>query len=161
MAAQYSTGSDQVIQPGGSAVFDLAPVPCNRGMIYHRQGSAQFRLASPSAMGYRRGGCNCPCRGMPSANYVVSFHGNVGLPEGTTVTPITLALALDGETDLDSAMESTPAAAEEYNNVGAEVVEEVPWICRCGSVSVRNTGATPITLRAGATITFDFAGVRR
>lgn len=159
MAAQYSTSADQTIQPGASAVFDLAPVPCRSGLIYHKQGSALFRLASPSLMGYRRG-CGCCC-GMPTANYVVSFHGNVGLPTGTTVTPISLALALDGEVDVDSTMESTPTATEAYNSVGTAVVEDVPWICRCGSVSVRNTSTVPVVLRAGATLAFDFDNVQR
>lgn len=159
MAAQYSTSADQIIPAGGSAYFDLAPVPCRRGLIYHRQGSAQFRLASPSLLGFRW--CGCGCCGMPTANYVVSFHGNVGLPADATVEPITLALALDGEPDLDSVMESTPAAVETYNSVGTEVVEEIPWICRCGSISLRNTGTQPVTLRAGATITFDFGNVQR
>ena len=160
MAAQYSTSVDQTIPAGGSAVFDLAPVPCRQGLIYHREGGAQFRLASPSILGYGRG-CGCSCCGTPTANYVVSFHGNVGLPEGAEIIPITLALALDGEVDPDSVMESSPATAEVYNSVGTEVVEEVPWICRCGSVSLRNTSTAPIVLRAGATITFDFAGICR
>ena len=156
--AQYSTSSDQTIPAGGSAVFDLAPVPCRRGLIYHRDGSAIFRLASPAALGFGRG-CGCACCGMPTAKYNVSFHGNVGLPEGAAIIPITLALALDGEPDPDSVMESSPATADIYNNVGTVVVEEIPWLCRCGSVSLRNTSTAPIVLRAGATITLDFAGV--
>ena len=155
MSAEYSTSVDQTIQPGGAAFFDLAPVPCRAGLVYHRQGGTQFRLASPSLMGFRRRCCR-----MPNANYDVSFHGNVAVSEtGDVDEGVSLQLALDGAADPGSLMLATPVATGDFTNVGADIVVEVPWICRCSSVSLVNTGTEPVTLRAGATIKFNFTGV--
>lgn len=159
MAAEYSTSVDQTIPAGGSAVFDLAPVPCRSGLIYHRDGGTQFRLASPSLLGCdaRRG---CCCR-MPTANYKVGFHGNVSLPaDGELDDPVSLALSLDGEPDPGAFMFPDLSAVEVFGNVGAGIVAEIPWVCRCGTVALRNTSTQPVILRAGATITFDFDGVQ-
>jgi hypothetical protein len=96
---------------------------------------------------------------MPNADYNVSFHGNVAIPEGGAVEEISLQLALDGAPDPGSLMLTTPTAAEIFDNVGTDIVAEVPWICRCSTVALLNTGANPVTLRAGATLKFDFTGV--
>lgn len=155
MSAEYRTSADQTIPAGGSVVFDLAPVPCRRGLIYHSQGDPQFRLASPALMGVRR---SCCCR-MPMANYNVAFHGNIAVPEEGTVEQISLQLALDGFGNPGSLMLADPTDTELFSNVGTDIVVEVPWICRCSSVAVINPGDEPLVLRAGATIKFDFAGV--
>ena len=155
MSAEYRTSADQTIPAGGSAVFDLAPVPCRRGLVYHPDGDPQFRLASPALMGVQRG---CCCR-MPMANYGVAFHGNLAVPEGGTVGQLSLQLALDGAPNPGSLMLADPTAAEIFSNVGADIVVSVPWICRCSTVALVNTGTDPVTLRAGATIKFDFTGV--
>lgn len=161
MAVEYSTSVDQTIPSGGSAFFDLSPSPCRRGLIYHRDGSTQFRLASPALMGVRRScGCCCGC-GNPTANYAVAFHGNIAIPTGGTVEAIQLSLALDGEPDPASLMISTPTALEAFNNIGTEIVAEVPWICRCTTLAVRNTSTQSVTLRAGATLTIEFDNIQR
>lgn len=159
MAAEYSTSVDQTIPAGGSAFFDLAPVPCRRGLIYHRDGGTIFKLASPALLGCNMRRCCCN-RKMPTANYVVSFHGNVAIPTGGTVEAVTLALALDGEVDPASVMSTTPPAVEVFDNIGTGIVAEVPWICRCAPIALRNTSTQPVILRAGANITFDFYGVQ-
>ena len=160
MAAEYSANAVQVIPVNGSVIFTESPVPCNRGMIYHRDESGLFRLASPSVMGYccRR---RCCCSDFPSADYNVSFHANISLPEGGTVEPISLAIAIDGEVDPSSVMTITvPLVSEtDGDNVGAHVIVSVPCICRCSSVSVRNVSTQPINVQ-NANIVFDFAGVR-
>jgi hypothetical protein len=97
---------------------------------------------------------------MPTANYTVSFHANVQIPDGGTVGPVSLAIFVDGEEDPSSTMTVTPAAVEEAFNVGAEIIVAVPWICRCSSVSVRNIGTEPVDV-LNANIVFDFSGVRR
>jgi hypothetical protein len=97
---------------------------------------------------------------MPTANYVVSFHANIQVPEGGTVEPISLALAIDGEIDPSSEMIFTPAAVEEFGNVSAEIIVAVPAICRCSTVSVRNTSTQPIEVQ-NANIVIDYAGIRR
>lgn len=159
MAAEYSANAIQTVAAGGSVIFTESPVPCNRGLIYHRDESGAFRLASPTAMGRgcRRG---CCCQDYPTANYQVAFHANIQIPEGGTVEPISLAIAIDGEVDASSIMTYTPAAVEELGNVGADVIVAVPCICRCSSVSVRNVSTQPIEV-VNANIVFDFAGVRQ
>lgn len=160
MAAEYSANDLQIVPANGGVVFTEAPVPCNRGMIYHRDESALFRLASPRAMGVpcRR----CCCCGFPEADYRVAFHANIAVPaepEGT-VEEIQLAIAIDGEIDPSSIMSYTPADLDVFGNVGADVIASVPCICGCSSVSVRNISAQPVAVR-NANIVFDFAGVRR
>ena len=51
MAAEYSANAIQTVATGGSVIFTESPVPCNKGLIYHRDESGIFRLASPTAMG--------------------------------------------------------------------------------------------------------------
>lgn len=160
MAAEYSANATQLVQANGSVIFTESPVPCNRGMIFHRDESGIFRLASPSVLGVccRR---TCCCD-FPEALYQVAFHANIAVP-GTpagTVEEISLALAIDGEIDPSSTMLFTPAAVDEYGNVGADIIVAVPCICRCSSVSVRNTSTQAINVQ-NANLVFDFAGIKR
>ncbi len=161
MAAEYSANAVQTVAPNTSVIFTESPVPCNRGMIYHRDESGLFRLASPSTLGC---GCRrrCCCSDFPSADYEVSFHANISVPEepAGTVEPISLALVIDGEIDPSSIMTFTPAAIGDLGNVGADIIVSVPCICRCGSVSVRNISTQAINVQ-NANIVFDFAGIRR
>lgn len=157
MAAEFSANSLQTVASGGSVVFTESPVPCNRGLIFHRDESGIFRLASPSSMGcfIRR----CCCQGMPASNYEVAFHANIALPAEGTVKAISLALAIDGEIDPSSTMTVTPAAVSQFGNVGADIIVSVPAICRCNSVSVRNISDQAVDVQ-NANIVFDFFGVR-
>lgn len=161
MAAEYSANALQLVQPNGSVIFTESPVPCNRGMIFHRDESGIFRLASPSVMGVccRR---TCCCSGFPEALYRVSFHANISVPSDPagTVEEISLALAIDGEIDPSSTMLFTPAAVDEFGNVGKDIMVAVPCICRCSSVSVRNTSTQAINVQ-NANIVFDFANIKR
>lgn len=159
MAAEYSANAIQTVASGGSVIFTESPVPCRAGLIYHREESGSFRLASPSAMG-RNCRRRCCCADYPTANYQVAFHANVQIPAEGTVGPIALAVAIDGETDPSSIMIFTPAEVEQLGNVGAEVIVAVPCICRCSSVSIRNVSTQPIQVQ-NANIVFDFAGVRQ
>ncbi len=162
MAAEYSANALQVVQPNGSVIFTESPVPCNRGLIYHRDESGLFRLASPTTMGYsfRR---SCCCGPLPSANYECAFHCNISVPTDPagTVEPISLAIVIDGEIDPSSIMTVTVPLVSDVtgDNVGADIIVSVPWICRCSSVSVRNISAQPINV-LNANLVFDFAGIR-
>jgi hypothetical protein len=144
MAAEYSANALQSVPVGGSVIFTESPVPCNRGLVYHRDGSGLFRLAGNNC-------CRCCCRG---TDYEVGFHANIQIPEGGTVETISLAIFVDGEEDPSSIMSVTPAAVQEPFNVGAGIIATVPCICRCSSVSVRNVSTQPIEV-ANANITFD------
>ena len=138
MAAEYSSNALQTVAPNGSVIFTESPVPCRRGFVFHRDESGLFRLASNSV--------NNPCARC-NANYQIAFHANIQIPSGGTVEPISLAIAIDGEIDPSSEMIFTPAAVEEFGNVGAEIIASVPWICRCSSVSVRNTSTQAIEVQ--------------
>lgn len=145
MAAEYSANALQTVPAGGSVIFTESPVPCNQGLVYHRDGSGLFRLAG------KNGCCRCCCRG---TDYEVGFHANIQIPTGGTVEAISLAIFVDGEEDPSSIMTVTPAAVGEAFNVGAGIIATVPCICRCSSVSVRNVSAQAIEV-SNANITFD------
>ncbi len=72
------------------------------------------------------------------ARFFVTFGGNVAVPTGGTVGPISMAIAIEGEPVPASSMIVTPAAAEQYFNVKASVFVDVPRGC-CVNISVRNT----------------------
>lgn len=158
MAAEYSANVAQNVAVNGSAVFTESPVPCNRGLVFHRDESGIFRLASPSVIGCYRN--RCCCEGMPMANYLVHFGGNIAVPAGGTAEEISMALFIDGEVDPSSTMIYTPAAAGDFGNIGTTVIVQVPWICRCASVSVRNTSTQAITLQ-NANLVVDYLGITR
>ena len=145
MSAEYGANAIQTVASNGSVIFTESPVPCRRGFIYHRDESGLFRLASNAI--------NNPCSRC-NADYLVAFHANIQIPEGGTVEPISLAVFVDGEEDPSSTMIFTPTAVEQFGNVGAELIVAVPWICRCSSVSVRNTSAQAIEVQ-NANIVFN------
>ena len=160
MAAEYSAFGDQTVAAGAGIVFTEAPVPCNRGLIYHRDDSPLFRLASPSAMNFGAYRSCCCCGNLPTANYVVTASANVSIPTDGTVGPVSLGVYVDGELDPASVRTVTPAAAGDVFSIRTQSVVVVPWLCRCSSVSIRNVGDQSITV-TDPDIIFRFAGVRR
>ena len=92
--------------------------------ILHRSGSGLVTLR----------GITNQCR----ARFRVTFGGNVGLPTGGTLGPISLAIAINGEPVATTTMISTPAALEELNNVFSSIFLDVPAGC-CSQISVKNT----------------------
>ena len=91
--------------------------------IVHREGSGLVTVR----------GITDQCR----ARYKVSFGGNVAIPTGGTVGPISLAISINGEGIAATTMISTPAAVEEYNNVFSAVFLDVPRGC-CYTISGQN-----------------------
>lgn len=158
MAAEFSANQLQLVPANGAVIFTESPVPCNRGMIYHRDESGLFRLAGPRAFGVscRR----CCCCGFPEADYNVTFHANIAVPTGGTAEEVQLAVFVDGEEDPSSIMSYTPASLETFGNVGAEIVASVPCICGCSSVSVRNISTQPVDVR-NANLVISFDRIRR
>lgn len=92
--------------------------------IIHRDGSGLVTLR----------GITNQCR----ARFRVTFGGNVGLPTGGTLGPVSLAIAINGEPVATTTMISTPAALEELNNVFSSIFLDVPAGC-CSQISVKNT----------------------
>ena len=150
MSAEYSNSLSQTISANSSVVFNESPVPCQEHLIYHRDGSGIFRLVNRF---FRQNLCSCWKR---NSNYLVTFGANISIPEGGTVGPISLALVIDGEIDQSAVMTVTPAAVNEPFNVSVDVIAQVPYICTCSNVSVRNISDQPITV-TNANIVFDKA----
>lgn len=122
--AEFISALPQTVEVNANVLFsDTVVAPCPK--VRHREGSGIFTL---------KGG-----------RYYVSFDANVAIPTGETVGAITLALALNGEALQGGTMVVTPAAVEEFFNVSRFMEIDVPCNC-CYTLSVRNIGATPVTV---------------
>ena len=133
--AEYTSNAVQTVAAGQNVLFTDAPIPCTKGYVIHREGSGLFTL---------RGIVN-NCSGC-FARYKISFGANIAIPTGGTVEPISLALAIDGEPIPTSSIISTPAAAEDYDNVYASIFITVPRGC-CYTVAVENTSTQAIDVQ--------------
>ena len=100
--------------------------------ISHREGSGLITL---------RGNGN-----QSRPRYKISFGGNIAVPTGETVGPVSLAIALEGESIAASTMTVTPAAVENYFNVFSAIFVDVPRGC-CISVSVKNVGTISVDVQ--------------
>lgn len=126
--AEYAYNPIQLVEPNQNVLLDTV-IPCNKGYVFHRENSGIVIL---------RGIVNCPQACF--ARYQVTFNGNIALPEGATVGPISVALAIDGEPIQTSRAIITPAAADEYGNVTSTAIITVPRGC-CFTVTVENVSA--------------------
>lgn len=79
------------------------------------------------------------------ARYKVSFGGNIAIPTGGAVSPISIALSVSGEPLASATAIVTPAAVEDYFNVFTAVFIEVPRGC-CVTVAVENTSTQAINV---------------
>ena len=132
MAAEYLANAVQEVSLNAPIIFS-ASIPCTRGYVYHEDETGIFIL---------RGIVNNACNRF--ATYQVTFNGNIALPAGATVTPIAIAVTVNGEPRLTSRAIFTPAAVEEYGNVTSTAIIKVPRGC-CFSLSVENIPATTDT----------------
>lgn len=137
--AEYVYNPVQQVQANQNVLLN-GSIPCNKGYIYHRDGSGLLTLR-----GVVNGACGC------FARYQVTFNGNIAVPTGGTVGPIAIALAINGEPIQTSRAIVTPAAAADdppttnnFFNVTSTAIITVPRGC-CLNVSVENVseGATP------------------
>ena len=126
--AEFASNPVQLVEPNQNVLLDTV-IACNKGYVFHRDQSGIVIL---------RGIVNCP--NACYARYQVTFNGNIALPEGATVGPISVALAIDGEPVQTSRAIVTPAAADEYFNVTSTAIITVPKGC-CFTVAVENTSA--------------------
>lgn len=118
--------------PANQNVYFTDTVICGNYSMSHRDDSGLVTL---------RGVTN-QCR----ARFKVSFGGNIAVPTGQTVGPISLTIAIEGEPSRATTMTVTPAAVEEYFNVFSSTYIDVPNAC-CISVSVQNTSDIPINVQ--------------
>ena len=127
MAAEYLANTVQSINLNAPAIF-TASIPCTKGYVYHEDETGIFILRGIT--------CN-QC----FATYQVTFNGNIALPEGATVTPIALAITVNGEPRVTSRAIYTPIAVNEYGNVTSTAIIKVPKGC-CFSIAVEHVAAT-------------------
>ena len=139
--AEFTRNDIQVVQPNQPVLLDTT-IGCPNGYVLHREGSGIVTL---------RGITNC-C----FARYQVTFNGNIAIPDGGTVGPISIAIAIDGEPVLTSKAIVTPAATapvppteDNFFNVTSTAIITVPKGC-CFNISVENTSSstTPATTPA-------------
>lgn len=132
MAAEYLANAVQEVSLNSPIIF-TASIPCNRGYIYHEDETGIFIL---------RGIVNNQCAKF--ATYQVTFNGNIGIPEGGDLTPIAVAVTVNGEPRLTSRAIYVPAATTDtgdYGNVTSTAIIKVPRGC-CFSLSVEAVPAT-------------------
>ena len=135
--AEFTYNPVQLVEPGQSVVLNTT-IACNKGYVIHRNESGLVILR-----GIVNNPCNCYAR------YQVTFNGNIAIPEGGTVNPVGVGIAIDGEPVLTSRALFTPAAADDYGNVTSTAIVTVPKGC-CFSCSIENVSPTPATGTAPA-----------
>lgn len=110
-----------------SAIAFEASIPCPNGCVFHEDGTGIFILRGKTN--------NCFSR------YQITFNGNIEIPEGGAVTPIAIAISVNGEGRPYSTAVFVPAAVETLGNVTSTAIVTVPRGC-CFTVAVRYVDAT-------------------
>ena len=123
--ARYITATDQNVALNGTIPFDIVSIPCNRGCV----------IPLSTGILTLKGGAN------NHARYTVDLQANVSIPTGGAVTPIALAITLNGVPLPESAAIVTPAAVEDVWHVNTSIPIIVPCGC-CVSVSAAYVDAT-------------------
>lgn len=123
--AKYVTSTDQNVALNNTIPFNIVSIPCNKGCVV------------PLATGVLtlKGGAN------QFARYDVDVNANVAIPEGGAVTPLAVAITLNGVPIPDSVAIITPAEAEDVWHINTSTVITVPCGC-CVSVSAEYVDAT-------------------
>ena len=124
--AEFLNNDIQNVALNGPVIF-TASIPCNRGYIYHEDNTGIFILRGATP--------NC------FARYQVIFNGNIAIPTGGEVTPIALAITVNGEARPTSTAIFTPAAVDEFGNITSTAIITVPRGC-CFTIAVRYVDAT-------------------
>ena len=123
--AEYGYNAVQAVSLNQPLIFN-ASIPCGRGFVYHDDETGNFILRGITP--------NC------FARYQVTYNGNVSIPEGGAVTPIAVAISVNGDTRPTSRAIFVPAAVDTYGNVTSTAIITVPRGC-CFNVSVRYVAA--------------------
>ena len=128
---EITANAIQTVNENANVLF-TDTVVCGNCSIMHRDGSGLVTLR----------GLTNQCR----ARFRVSFGGNIAIPTGGTVGPISLAIAVNGEPVATTTMISTPAAVDEYQNVSSAIFLDIPKGC-CSQISVRNISDQAIEIQ--------------
>lgn len=102
-------------------------IPCNRGNVYHENGTGIFILKGNTP--------NC------FARYQVTFNGNISIPTAGAITPIGVAITVNGEERQSSEAIYTPTVVDAYCNVTSTAIITVPKGC-CFTLAVEYVDAT-------------------
>lgn len=121
----------QTVELNQNVLFTETAV-CGSNSIIHRPGSGLVTIR----------GLTNQCR----ARFKVFFSGNIAIPTGGTVEPISLAISVNGEPVGSTIMIQTPAAVEQFANVASAVYLDVPAGC-CSQIGVRNTSTQAIEVQ--------------
>ena len=127
--AEYLANAEQSVSLNNPILF-TASIPCTKGYVYHEDETGIFTLRGITN--------NC------FARYQVTFNGNIAIPEGGAISPIGVAISVQGEPRQTSRAIFTPTAAEQYGNVTSTAIVTVPKGC-CFGLSVRSVDATDDT----------------
>lgn len=123
--AKYITSTDQNVALNNTIPFDIVSIPCNKGCV----------IPVTTGVLNLRSGAN------QAARYNVKAQANVAIPEGGAVTPLAVAITLNGVPIPDSVAMVTPAAAEDVWHINTSTTVTVPCGC-CLSVSAAYVDAT-------------------
>ena len=124
--AEFTKNEIQLVQPNQPVTLNTS-IGCNKGYVYHRNGSGIVTLRGITN--------NC------FARYQVTYNGNIAVPTGGAVTPVAIAIAVNGEPRVTSQAIFTPQAVDEFGNVTSTAIITVPRGC-CFNVAVRYVDAT-------------------
>ncbi len=124
--AEYLANALQNVALNAPVLF-TASIPCTKGYVYHEDETGIFILRGITP--------NC------FARYQVTYNGNIAIPTGGDVTPIAVAITVNGEARPTSEAIFTPQAVDEFGNVTSTAIITVPKGC-CFSVSIRYVDAT-------------------
>ena len=137
--AEYVSIPVQTVLTGQNVLFSNDPIPCNKGLIIHREGSGIFSLRGP--------GCAC---NQCFSRYLVTFAANIAVADGgTAANGASIAIALNGEPLGSATAIVTPAAAGDFFNVSVFAYIDVPRGC-CYTVSIENSGTEGIDVENAA-----------
>ena len=119
--ADFVANAVQTVDLNQPILFD-ASIPCTKGYVFHENQTGNFILRgiTPNAF----------------ARYQLTFNGNIAIPEGGAVTPIAVAITVNGEARPTSRAIFTPAAVDTYGNVTSTAIITVPKGC-CFDLTVK------------------------
>lgn len=128
--AEYINTATQTVSAGKNVIFSDTVI-CGNNSITHRTDSGLVTIK----------GITNQCR----ARFKITFGGNIAIPSTGTVSPISLAIAVNGEAINSTTMIETAAAVSQFHNVSSTVFIDVPCGC-CNQISVQNTSTQSISV---------------
>lgn len=129
--AEYTANAVQTVQANQNVLLTDAVIGGNCSIV-HRDGSGLVTLR----------GITNQCR----ARFRAIFNANIAIAAGGAVAPISVAIALNGESVATTNAIVTPAAVGDYFNVSASIYIDVPCGC-CTQISIKNTSTQAIDVQ--------------